>query len=126
MTRTTRKPRNAAKALTPAAALRGFTASARQVGASARKALESGIENTRRLALDKAAEAREAAITRAEGARDRTLGAVTQLEKIFEQRVSRAMARLGVPTSRDVRALSRQVAQLQASVERLKRARARA
>ena len=119
MARTTRKPRNATKALTPAAALRGFTV-------TARKALESGIENTRRLAFDKAAEAREAVIAGAEGARTRALGAVTHLEKIFEQRVSRAMARLGVPTSRDVRALSRQVAQLHASVERLKRARARA
>jgi poly(hydroxyalkanoate) granule-associated protein len=120
MARTThRKTRNSAKALTPAAKLQKLTA-------SARKAIESGFENTRRIALDKAAEAREVAIARAEDARNRTMGAVTNLEKIFEQRVSQAMARLGVPTARDVRALSRQVAQLQASVERLKRARARA
>ena len=125
MTRTTRKPRNAPKALTPTAALRGFTTSARRVGVSARRALETGLENTRRVAFGKAAEAREATIARVEDARDRTLGAVTQLEKIFEKRVSLAMARLGVPTSRDVRALSRQVAQLQASVERLKRSRVR-
>jgi len=59
-------------------------------------------------------------------ARTRTLDAMTSLEKTFETRVSQAIARLGVPTASDVRALSRQVAQLQASVERLKRSRARA
>ena len=80
----------------------------------------------RGLVAGKASEAREAAVTTAETARTRTLEAVTSLEKIFEQRVSRAIARLGVPTASDVRALSRQVATLQASVERLKRARARA
>jgi poly(hydroxyalkanoate) granule-associated protein len=126
MARTTRKTRTTPKALTPVAALREFTNSARKVGVSARKALENGLQNTRRVALGKAAEARKAAIAGAEDARTRTMGAVTQLEKIFEQRVSHAMARMGVPTARDVRALSRQVAQLQASVERLKRARARA
>jgi len=126
MARTTRKARSAPKAVTPIEVLRGLTASARKAGLSASKAITNSFENTRRIALDKAAEARVAAIAGAEGARARTLGAVTELEKIFEQRVSRAMARLGVPTSRDVRALSRQVAQLQASVERLKRSRARA
>jgi poly(hydroxyalkanoate) granule-associated protein len=84
------------------------------------------IARLRGIVLGKATEAREAAMAGAETARTRTLEAVTSLEKIFEQRVSRAVARLGVPTASDVRELSRQVAQLQASVERLKRARARA
>jgi poly(hydroxyalkanoate) granule-associated protein len=122
----TRKTRTNRKSLTPTAALHGLTVSVRKAGVTARKALETGVANTRKIALGKAAEARDAAIARAEDARSRTLGAVTHLEKLFEQRVSRAMARLGVPTARDVRALSRQVAQLQSSVERLKRARARA
>jgi poly(hydroxyalkanoate) granule-associated protein len=73
-----------------------------------------------------AGKAREAAITRTEEARAKTMDAVSQLEKLFEHRVSRAMARLGVPTQRDVRALSRKVAELQASVASLKRSRARA
>jgi len=51
---------------------------------------------------------------------------VTHLEKVFEARVGAAMGRLGVPSARDVRALSRQVAQLQQSVDQLRRARARA
>ena len=70
--------------------------------------------------------AREAAVARTEEARAKTMDAVSQLEKLFEERVARAMSRLGVPTQRDVRALSRKVAELQASVESLKRSRARA
>jgi poly(hydroxyalkanoate) granule-associated protein len=118
MARSTRR-KTAPKGLAPAAAFRNFTA-------TARKALAAGIDNTRRLALGTAAEARKAALAQAGMARNRTLEAVTHLEKVFEQRVSRAITRLGVPSSRDVRALSRQVAELQASVERLKRSRARA
>lgn len=81
------------------------------------------MKTTLRKLADKA---REAALTRTEEARAKTMDAVSQLEKLFEQRVARAMARLGVPTRRDVRALARKVAELQASVESLKRSRARA
>ena len=70
-------------------------------------------------------EVREAVASRADAARARTLDAVSQLEKVFENRVRNAISKLGVPTARDVRALSRQVAQLQQSVDQLRRARAR-
>jgi poly(hydroxyalkanoate) granule-associated protein len=87
----------------------------------------------RRLAVAKAKEARAAVAgardtvtARADEARTRTMDAVSQLEKVFENRVQGAIARLGVPTARDVRALSRQVAQLQQSVDQLRRSRARA
>jgi poly(hydroxyalkanoate) granule-associated protein len=59
-------------------------------------------------------------------ARTRTAKTVNHLENVFEKRVSQTVARLGVPTAKEVRALSQQVAQLQASVERLRRSRARA
>ncbi|HEX5129188.1 MAG TPA: phasin family protein [Usitatibacter sp.] len=71
-------------------------------------------------------EVREAVTARADAARARTLEAVSNLEKVFENRVQGAISKLGVPTARDVRALSRQVAQLQQSVDQLRRARARA
>ena len=71
-------------------------------------------------------EARQAVTARAGAARSRTMDAVSQLEKVFENRVQSAISKLGVPTARDVRALSRQVAQLQQSVDQLRRARARA
>jgi len=108
------------------AAPRGITYTARKAIANGLEATRNSLEATRALVLGKAAEARAAAMAGAETARARTVQTVTSLEKIFEQRVSRAIARLGVPTASDVRALSRQVAQLQASVERLKRTRARA
>ena len=62
----------------------------------------------------------------ADEARERTSGAMTQLEKAFQARVAAAIAKLGVPNARDVRALSRQVAELQQSVQQLRRSRARA
>ena len=118
MTRTSRKTRTPRRAAaTPALAT--LTRKARTV-------ITSSLANARRLALGTAAEAREAAFARADEARARTLEAVSHLEKVFEDRVSKAIHRLGVPTSRDVRDLSRRVSELQASVERLKRSRARA
>jgi poly(hydroxyalkanoate) granule-associated protein len=84
------------------------------------------LEKGRRFAVSRTQEARDAVLARAGEARSRTVDAVSQLEKVFENRVSLAISRLGVPTARDVRALSRQVAQLQASVEQLARKRTRA
>ena len=81
---------------------------------------------SRRVAVARATEARDVACARAVEARDKTVEAVGHLEKVFEQRVSKVISKLGVPTTRDVRALSRQVAQLQVSVEQLRRSRARA
>lgn len=84
------------------------------------------LEKGRRFAMARTQEARDAVLARADEARTRTVDAVSQLEKVFENRVSLAISRLGVPTARDVRALSRQVAQLQQSVEQLGRKRTRA
>ena len=133
-----------APAVSPAKAIR-------TIRASAEKALSAGMQaatgvresaagafdalvkqgaaleaRSRHAALAKAEKAREAACARAEMAKTKTVEAVSHLEKVFEQRVSRAISKLGVPTAADVRALSRQVAQLQASVEKLHRAKARA
>ena len=70
--------------------------------------------------------ARDSAALRVEEARARAVDTVNHLERAFEARVTRAMSRLGVPTSREVRALAREVAALKASVQRLSRSRARA
>ena len=143
-TRSTRTRKAGTAGMTPARA-------ASTIRASAQKALEAGMQaatgvrqtatgafdalvkqgaaleaRSRRMALAKAEKAREAACARAEEAKVKTVEAVSHLERVFEQRVSRAISKLGVPTARDVKALSRQVAELQASVDRLHRARARA
>lgn len=131
--RTKRNTRTARKA--PAAA--GRIAELRANAMSAvDKIVKEGAAlriRARKLALAKAKEARTAVIeakdtvtARADEARARTMDAVSQLERVFENRVQNAISKLGVPTARDVRALSRQVAQLQQSVDQLRRSRARA
>ena len=78
------------------------------------------------IAIAKARQARAAIDNGTLAATSRAAKAVGSFEKVFEDRVGRAIGKLGVPTARDVRALSRQVAHLQQSVDQLRRARARA
>jgi len=80
----------------------------------------------RKLATAKARQARAALDDGAVLVKSRAVQAVGAFEKVFEDRVGRAIGKLGVPTARDVRALSRQVAHLQQSVDQLRRSRARA
>jgi len=84
------------------------------------------VENAGAIAMARVNAAREIAVDRAGEARTRTVKAVGQLERVFEQRVSTVVRKLGVPSQGEVRALSRQVAELQANVERLRRSRSRA
>jgi poly(hydroxyalkanoate) granule-associated protein len=131
--RTTKRTTKAARKGAPAGKLELLRKNA--LGA-VDKIVKQGTElqaKGRKLAVAKAkearaavAEVREAVTARADAARSRTMDAVSQLEKVFENRVQGAISKLGVPTARDVRALSRQVAQLQQSVDQLRRARARA
>ena len=123
-TRTVRKTR-----VTPATAIQKARASVRQTLKSIAEqgaAFQAASSQRATAAVEAAENARDAAVARVEEAKARTVAAVTGLEKVFEQRVSRAIAKLGVPTTKDVKALSRQVAQLQAKVDRLSRSRSRA
>jgi|SRR5687767_837582 poly(hydroxyalkanoate) granule-associated protein len=131
--RTTKRTTRAARKATPAGKLELLRKNA--LGA-VDKIVKQGADlqaKGRKLAVAKAKQARaavvdvrEAVAARGLAARTRTLDAVSQLERVFEHRVQNAISKLGVPTSRDVRALSRQVAQLQQSVDQLRRSRARA
>ena len=49
----------------------------------------------------------------------RTTEAFDKLERVFQDRVARALNRLGVPTNDDVRELSRRVETLNASIQEL-------
>ena len=119
--RTTRGTR-AKPASKPAAALNLLRANAAQV----RNIAAARASQARKLALARTREVRQAVMAGADVARSRTVAAVSKFERVFQDRVTRVISRLGVPTARDVRALSRQVAQLQQSVDGLRRARARA
>ena len=52
--------------------------------------------------------------------RDQATGTWNRLESVFDQRVSRALDRLGIPTPGRVRDLEQQVSTLQEEVERLR------
>ena len=80
----------------------------------------------RKIAVAKTREARKAVMDRAGEARSLATDAVSRFERVFQDRVVRVVSKLGIPTARDVRALSRQVAGLQQSVDQLRRVRARA
>jgi poly(hydroxyalkanoate) granule-associated protein len=128
MARIKRTTRGSSRATRKAGSVRTFGA----LRATAMKAVDSFLEQGARLrargeklAVARARRARAVVMTRAGEARTRATEAMTQLEKAFQARVSTVVSGLGVPHARDVRALSRQVAQLQQSVEQLRRARAR-
>jgi poly(hydroxyalkanoate) granule-associated protein len=89
------------------------------------KALQN-LKSLKNFAISTVEAARDAAISRAGEARAKTVQVMTQFEKAFEQRVSKTISRLGVPSSKEVRALSREVSQLKANVDKLRRSRARA
>lgn len=82
------------------------------------------FQNLTKAAIAKVEAVRDIAVERAGEARARTSAALTQLERAFQQRVSKAAARMGVSTAKEVRALARQVAELEARVAKLRRARA--
>jgi|KBSMisStaDraftv2_1062788.scaffolds.fasta_scaffold2007654_2 poly(hydroxyalkanoate) granule-associated protein len=84
------------------------------------------VRKLRAIAMAGMQDARDNAAVRVEEARARAVDAANRFERAFVTRVTRAMSRLGVPTAREVRALSREVATLKASVQRLSRSRARA
>ena len=125
MARTKRNQRSTRKAIA-AGGLQRLKASALSTVGTLVKQGTALQARGRKLAVAQARAVREGLATRAAEARLRTTDAATRFERAFEHRVTRAMSRLGVPTARDVRSLSRQVAQLQQSVDQLRRSRARA
>lgn len=64
-------------------------------------------------------ETKAAADERIAEARKTAVGAWDKLEKVFEDRVARALHSLNVPTRKDIDTLSKRVAQLTAATEKL-------
>ena len=62
---------------------------------------------------------RQMAGGRVEELASRASGTIDRLEKVFEERVARALKSLGVPTAREVEQLTRRVAELTRQVEAL-------
>ena len=70
---------------------------------------------SRQLAVDKLEDAK----SRVQLARDTATGTVDKLEQVFQDRVSRSLRRLGVPTRDDIDQLSRQIEELNRMIREL-------
>src|SRR4249920_674369 len=92
-TRTTRK--NTVTRLTPATALALARATAQKAIASLMKQGAALKAASREAAVEGAIAAKDAALARAEEAKAKTVEAVSHLEKVFEQRVSKAISKMG-------------------------------
>lgn len=67
------------------------------------------------------ARSRKAAEGRIEEVRNKTVDTWERLEQVFEDRVSRSLNRLGVPTHEDLKAISKQMEELNKSIKELAR-----
>lgn len=79
-------------------------------------------KSTRNLASSQVEKVRDAVEDRVGQARERAQDTWDRLEKVFEERVQRALNRLGVPSREELAALSERVEALTAELRRLSRA----
>jgi len=73
---------------------------------------------TRKLANGKVDEVRGAVEDRVENVREKATDTWDRMEKVFEDRVQRALTRLGVPTREDLNSLSKRVESLTAELRK--------
>ena len=81
-------------------------------------------KRTMRITEDKMTEVTSRVGKFAGGLQKQANGTWDKLETVFEERVERALARLGVPTNKEIGDLTRRVEQLTASVQKLSGGRA--
>jgi poly(hydroxyalkanoate) granule-associated protein len=102
----------------------GAFSKAQEEGAKVFEALVKegkGLEaKTRQMTEGRVSEMTEQMNKAAQTASTKANAAWDKLEQVFEDRVARSLNRLGVPTKKDIDALSRQVAELSAAVKTLK------
>lgn len=80
-----------------------------------------GLEaKTRKLTEERVGEVTEQMNKAAQTATTKANAAWDKLEQVFEDRVARSLNRLGVPTNKDIRSLSKQVEELSAAVKALR------
>ena len=80
-----------------------------------------GLEaKTRKLTEERVGEVTEQVNKAARNATSKANAAWDKLEQVFEDRVARSLNSLGVPTNKDIQSLSKQVAELSATVKALR------
>ena len=101
------------------AGLGAYTKAEEDTGKFFERLVQEGeeLENRTRGAVNRQVKAVE---DRVGGVRERATGTWDRLESVFDQRVSRALDRLGIPTPGRVRELEEKVARLQDEVEQLR------
>ena len=101
------------------AGLGAYTKAEEDTGKFFERLVQEGedLENRTRCAVNRQVKAVE---DRVGEVRDRATGTWDRLESVFDERVSRALDRLGIPTPGRVRELEQQVSALQEEVERLR------
>src|SRR5258706_11811600 len=108
----------------------GAFSKAQEEGAKVFEALVKegkGIEaKTRKMTESRVSEMSDQVSKAAQNASTKANAAWDKLEQVFEDRVSRSLNRLGVPTKQDIASLSKQVAELNAAVKSLKARQAKA
>jgi poly(hydroxyalkanoate) granule-associated protein len=80
---------------------------------------------TRKVAESKVTEMTTTLGKMATRATNQATGSWDKLEQVFEERVARALKRIGVPTNKDINNLAKRVEELTASVQKLTRTPAR-
>jgi poly(hydroxyalkanoate) granule-associated protein len=76
-------------------------------------------KKTRKLADDQIADVRKVADAKVAAMTGKAAGTWDRLEQVFEDRVARALASLGVPTKKEVDKLAKRVAELSTAVQEL-------
>lgn len=101
------------------AGLGAFAKAQQEGGDMFDKLVQDGLELqklTQRLTSDKSFSVTDTVTKLAENASRQASGSWDKLEKIFEERVSRSLRSLGVPSQEDVNTLSRDMAELKAAL----------
>ena len=76
-------------------------------------------KKTRKMADEKFADVRKVADAKMAAVTGKAAGTWDRLEQVFEDRVARALSSLGVPTKKEIDKLSKRVAELTATVQKL-------
>ena len=104
------------------AGLGAFAKAQEEGGRVFTKLVKEGTElqkRTRSLAEGKVSDVRDTVSGLAEGMSGKAAGSWDKLEQVFEERVARALGSIGVPTQKDIQALTKRVEQLSKAVAEL-------
>jgi poly(hydroxyalkanoate) granule-associated protein len=104
------------------AGLGAFAKAQEEGGRVFNKLVQEGTDlqkRTRSMAEDKVSEVTGTVTKVADGVSKQASGSWDKLEQVFEDRVARALSTIGVPTQKDIQALTKRVEQLSKAVAQL-------